>query len=41
MIYEVKIEVEGTNRDMWELEDRICGLKELNGVKRVTFEKED
>ena len=37
----VNVECECTDRELWELENRVLGLEEMNGVSKVTFVKED
>lgn len=37
----IEVEFEGTDRDQWEFENKVLGLKGLNGVSKITFVEED
>ena len=37
----VNVECECTDRELWELKNRVLGLGECDGVSKVTFVKEN
>ena len=37
----INVECECTDRELWELENKVYGLGECDGVSKVTFVRED